>query len=655
MANQLLNKKTKRPGTRGTFPVPRDFSPEGKRFAQHIIDSLQQITGEKGNPLDKAVTFNDLINSGIAKNNVVLTSGGSASAGFTGGNDLDVDTPSIPTTVAASGAFQNITITYDRPTYAGHSHTEIWVNTTDTFGTKTFLGQTTSTIFSHQVGNGATRYYWVRHVNKNNVAGSFQDDNGVTASTSADVGSLMNDLSEDLSDLPGYTTLTGLISDGMEVIRSATEPTTRSGGGAIKIDDIWIDTDDGQIYLRNAANNAWVASRDAQLVTDVSNLTTTVNNNTASISTNATAISTETSARTTAINALTATVNGNTSSITTVSNAVANGDGANAGYGVSVNANGAIAGMYIMANSSGDLQDNTSDTNIIFEADQLAIRSSTSGGENADGGTGNVYTPFLVRTTPGTINGVTVPAGVYIKAGWIQNASIEAAKIGSLSADLVNAVDINANSIVAGSISSDLLNIDGVTLDTNADGDLIIGAGGVGNVQLGNISATKITSDQLDSARINVDTLNVKHFDNVSTDIKSHTGSFVPLSVFGSTFQRGSTNFTTQTTTTGTYLQMSVSQVRNNAKYQAIWSGVYGDCTNGVLEYSVDNTNWTQASGGIQNVTFAAGTFRTYVFAYSGTITGLAASADTVYWRVRWITKLRSTYQSLYVFIDNTQ
>ena len=762
MANQLLNKKTKRPGARGTFPVPRDFSPEGKRFAQHIIDSLQQITGEKGNPLDKAVTFNDLINSGIVKNNLVLTSGGSASVGFTGGNDLDVDTPSIPTSVAASGAFQNITITYDRPTYAGHSHTEIWVNTTDTFGTKTFLGQTTSTIFSHQVGNGATRYYWVRHVNKNNVAGSFQDDNGVTASTSIDVGSLMNDLSEDLSDLPGYTTLTGLISDGMEVIRSATEPTTRSGGGAIKIDDVWIDTDDGQIYLRNAANNAWVASRDAQLVTDVSNLTTTVNNNTASISTNATAISTETSARTTAINNLTATVNtknksfvsasapadnasndlregdlwidsdddnklyrwNDTSStwvevrdtsndgkatiftqdnvptsgvkagdlwfdtndsnkqyramadgsdqvtageweevrdvttqasVTTVQNAVANGDGANAGYGVSVNANGAIAGMYIMADSSGNLQDNSSDTNIIFEADQLAVRSSTSGGENADGGTGNVYTPFLVRTTPGTINGVTVPAGVYIKAGWIQNASIEAAKIGSLSADLVNAVDINANSIVAGSISSDLLNIDGVTLDTNADGDLIIGAGGVGNVQLGNISATKITSDQLDSARINVDTLNVKHFDNVSTDIKSHTGSFVPLGVFGSTFQRASTNFTTQTQTTGTYLQMSISQVRNNAKYQAIWSGVYGDCTSGYLEYSVDNTNWTQAAGGIQNVTFAAGTFRTYVFAYSGTITGLGASADTVYWRVRWVTKLRTTYQSLYVFIDNTQ
>ena len=99
MANELLNTKNKRTGTRGTFPVPKDFSPEGKRFAQHIIDNIQQITGEKGNPLDKAVTFNDLINAGIAKRNFVLTSGGSAAAGFVGGDDT-ADTPSIPTNVS---------------------------------------------------------------------------------------------------------------------------------------------------------------------------------------------------------------------------------------------------------------------------------------------------------------------------------------------------------------------------------------------------------------------------------------------------------------------------------------------------------------------------------------------------------------------------
>lgn len=77
-----------------------------------------------------------------------------------------------------------------------------------------------------------------------------------------------------------------------------------------------------------------------------------------------------------------------------------------------------------------------------------------------------------------------------------------------------------------------------------------------------------------------------------------------------------------------------------------------------VLEYSVNGgSSYVQAAGGIQNVTMSVGTFRTYVFAYNGTISGLAtsgANANKVYWRIRWITKLRSTYQSMYVNIDNT-
>ena len=179
------------------------------------------------------------------------------------------------------------------------------------------------------------------------------------------------------------------------------------------------------------------------------------------------------------------------------------------------------------------------------------------------------------------------------------------------------------------------------------------------DAKVSNLSANSITSDTLDSARINVDTLNVKHFGNVSADILAHDGVAVPLSVFGSAFQRGSNDFTSNTNTVGTYLEIDLENVRNNAKYQAIWSGVYGDCTNGILEYSVDNgSSYVQAQGGIQNVTMDAGTFRTYIFVYNGTITGLPTSGSNtrrVKWRVRWITKLNSTYQSLYIFMDNTQ
>jgi len=186
-----------------------------------------------------------------------------------------------------------------------------------------------------------------------------------------------------------------------------------------------------------------------------------------------------------------------------------------------------------------------------------------------------------------------------------------------------------------------------------------VGDAQITNAKINDLNATKINAGTINSDRIDVDTLNVKHFGNVSADILAHDGVAVPLSVFGSAFQRGSTDFTTNTTTLGNYLPIDIDNVRNNAKYQAIWTGVYGDCTNGVLEYSVDNgTSYAQATGGIQNVEFDAGTFRTYTFVYNGSITGLPTSGSNtrlVKWRIRWITKLNSTYQSLYVFIDNTQ
>ena len=240
---------------------------------------------------------------------------------------------------------------------------------------------------------------------------------------------------------------------------------------------------------------------------------------------------------------------------------------------------------------------------------------------------------------------------------------------GTLNASNVAVTNLNADNITTGTLNANNLQIDDVTIDTDGSGNLIVKSGGVGTTQIAddavtdakvaNLSASSITTGTLDSSLINVNTLNVKHFANVSADILAHDGVAVPLSVFGSAFQRGSTDFTTNTNTVGTYLDIDIDDVRNNAKYQAIWTGVYGDCTDGILEYSVNNgVSYAQATGGIQNVTFDAGTFRTYTFVYNGTITGLPTTGSNtrlVKWRIRWVTKLNSTYQSLYVFIDNTQ
>ncbi len=690
--------------SKGTFVVPRNFDHEGKRFATKVNESIAQLKGEIGNPLDSAVTFRDLITAGLAKRDIRIGANGKIIGG--GDPPPPKDPPEIPpapTGVSADGAFQNIVIEWDVPTFSGFSHAEVWVASTSSFADRVFVGQTTAAVFSHQVGNGQTRYYWIRFVNTENVVGPFNSTTGTQASTAPDIAALMTELSETLQDLPGYSVITNLISGtaaaAATVIRSDAEPTTRSNGDALIGNDIWIDTNDNnQAYFRNAANSAWIAARDSNLIslynslsstvtanssslataqsdiitlttdttanssaitsltstvnsntsaisteqttrasadsalaTDITNLTSTVNSNTSAISTEATTRASEDSALATSITNLTSTVDGNSSNITTLATTTADAeDNLDAMYVIqaSTESNGSVsvAGMVIGSNADSG---NGAQSYVQFQADKFAIWN----------GTNNNTAPFIVSS--GT---------VFMENAMIQDGAITNAKIGNLAVDTAKIANLAITEAKMANLSVATAKIQDLAVDNAKIGNLA-----VTNAKINDLSAEKINAGLINSDRVNVDTLNVKHFDDVSSDIKSHTGAFVPLGVFGSSFQRGSTNFTTQTSSTGTYLSTTIGSVRNGAKYQAIWTGVYGDCTNGVLEYSVNGSTYVQAAGGIQNVTFAAGTFRTYVFAYSGTISGLSSSSTTVYWRVRWITKLRSTYQSLYVFIDNTQ
>jgi len=506
-------------------------------------------------------------------------------------------------------------------------------------------------------------------------------------------------------------------TNSTQLIKSTSAPTTRSDSSALQPQDLWADTDDNnQMYVRNASNNGWVKARDSSLVTLYNSLSSTVSTNTTNIATaqgDIVTLTTDTSANASAITSLTSTVNSNTSAISTEQTTRANADTALAAditsltSTVSGNTSAITSEATTRANADTALASDITSLTSTVNSNTSAITSEATTRANADTALASDITS-LTSTVAGNTASVTTNASAITDINDNASASyvLQLNANGKVAQMVLNSnadsgtgatstiafladtfkIDNDAGSsispfVVSGgtvlidnarinNLSADKILIDGVTLDTDGSGNLIIKSGGVDTTQIASnavtndkvqsISATKITADQLDAARINVDTLNVKHFADVSADIISHTGSAVPLSSFASAFQRGSTNFTTITSTTGNYLTTCVvDEVRDGASYQAIWTGVYGDCTNGVLEYSVNGgSTYTQAAGGIQNVTMAAGTFRTYVFAYNGTISGLPTSgvnANKVYWRVRWITKLRSTYQSLYVFVDNTQ
>lgn len=176
-------------GPKGSYVVPRGFDPEAKRFAQSVNESVGVLKGELGNPLDAAVTFQDLINSGIAQRSLRINSNGGVTGVGSGrvlivpGNGPVLDIPPAPTGLSVGGAFQNILIQWDLATFYGFSHAEIWTASSNNFADRVFVGQTTANIFSHQVGTGQTRYYWIRFVNLQDVIGPFNSTTGVVGTT----------------------------------------------------------------------------------------------------------------------------------------------------------------------------------------------------------------------------------------------------------------------------------------------------------------------------------------------------------------------------------------------------------------------------------------------------------------------------------------
>ena len=159
-------------------PLPRDL----QQFIQRVREALD------GGGIDAVVTARELIAAGIASS----TPGGT---GFTALN-TEIDSPSPPTNLSASGATANIILSWNAPVYRGHAYTEIWAHTANVLGSASLVGMTSGNSFAHNIGGTATRYYWVRNINQNGLASGYNATNGVQASTSSSPDFLMELLAE---------------------------------------------------------------------------------------------------------------------------------------------------------------------------------------------------------------------------------------------------------------------------------------------------------------------------------------------------------------------------------------------------------------------------------------------------------------------------
>ena len=393
-----------------TSPLPRDL----QVFIQRVREAID------GGGLDGLVTARQMVVAGLASfSNGVVTSTASP-----------VEPPRPPTGLAGSGALASVIVSWDGPTYSGHSYTEIWAATQTSEQVSAsqaplasqaiLVGMTAGDNFSHGIGSAATRYYWVKNVNQNGLASAFNATAGVAVTTGSDPAYVLSVLSDQIT--------TSQLHNDLE---------TR------------IDLIDGAASLTGSVNARVLA---------------------------------EASSRVSAI------------------------DTVEAKYTIKIDNGGHISGYGLISTNNDD---GTPTSEFGVRADNFWVAPPTT--VQATEPTSGLYKgyawkdsddnvtrywdgsafqttpqtiPFAVRSANQTINGVTVPAGVYIDTAMIADATITNAKIGSLTADKITASLLNTVDFYGNTIAGSTIYLGGtVTYGTDAGGN---------NTSISGVSAPKI-------------------------------------------------------------------------------------------------------------------------------------------------------------------
>jgi hypothetical protein len=295
----------------------------------------------------------------------------------------------------------------------------------------------------------------------------------IVAASSGDFGDLITAVQEEatarISGDAAISSTVDLLTSRLDNVKDAAGNPTNKTVEATLVDD------------RSAR-----VTGDSALASDIASLTTILGGVSANLASNYFTSAQTNSAIATASTTLQTAINGNTAAIQSEATARTSADGAlQAQYTVKVETNGYVAGFGLASTANNA----TPTSEFIVRSDKFAIASPSGPGITP-------AEPFFVRTTPATINGVSVPTGVYIKDAFIQNGTITSAKIGNAAIDTAKITDaaivdakvdslsavkittgfLSADRIQAGSITADKIDTRGLSIK-DAAGNIILAAG----------------------------------------------------------------------------------------------------------------------------------------------------------------------------------
>jgi len=343
-----------------------------------FCDRVRDILGDTVD--SQIITVDDLVSIGVVDSNLRPVRPPPA--------DDFLPTPPAVANLAATGAFQNIILTWDRPDYNGHVYTEVWGSpifdtsippsspgyvdpaTLNNLELASPIGITTGAVFGDTIGGSKGRYYWARNVNRLDNQGPFNAVSGTLGETAVDVDFLLETLTGAITESQLFEDLATPIAEIPSISALASESASRLESFGT------YDEQEGKYAVIQTLQET-----DTEL---------------------------------------------------------------GAQYTVKIDTNGYVSG-FGLANEpvNGEIE-----STFIIRADSFAIAEPTA--PNVSPSVQPVV-PFIVRTTPTVIGGEDVPAGVYINDAFISNGTITKAKIEQATIEELFGVDATfSGTLIAG-------------------------------------------------------------------------------------------------------------------------------------------------------------------------------------------------------------
>ena len=490
--------------------VPRNFSGQERTFADSVVESIESLSGRRGDLIDRAVTFRDLLDANVLSlaAGQSLTTGGITNPVVVNPTDDeggDSEIPPAPTNVAVIAGFGFARVTWSMARYRGFGKVEIYRHPTDDIAAATaegpdllYFAAGNGSIADTIVNSNTTYYYWVRGVNDKGIAGPFNSSAGTPATTPIDylyISGLIDDILDDDLNALGLNTISKLDADIAAInainawdsttaylleeqvthsgkIWQAVQPSTNQEPSASNL-AYWTNVGNYTsladfVSAQGTYANASITTLDTNQATIAANLLTlgnSFNGLSSDLSLNYYTKTTADTAISTGIASYTTTLpDGSTATLQQTAEST---DGNSAKFAVKIDNNNHVAGFGLVSapNAAG-----STTSAFVVAADRFAIAAPTTASATESGNVGETQYPFKVFTTDHNLtddngnavldeqgNQVVIPKGAYINDAFIHEAQITTATIGVATITEANILD---GAITSATIADTIASID---------------------------------------------------------------------------------------------------------------------------------------------------------------------------------------------------